>query len=364
MSARRFLIREHFDRLMSALTGAGYGCVGPVVQDGAIVYRAIDSLDALPQGVREHQSPGHYRLEQHSGPRCFDWSVGPQGLKPLVFSPTESLWKTQMPAAGEPQFNRSVPVVAPLAVIGIRACDLAALALLDQHFLQEECPDPCYAARREQLFLVAVNCTSPAETCFCASTGDGPAAERGYDLLLDELDTGFAIQAGSEAGRRILDELDLVAATDQQVEEIAAAHTTAIRRQTRHLPSRNLRDVLFEQLDHPHWEDVAERCLACGNCTAVCPTCFCYREQELPAIDRRSSEHVREWDSCFTAGHSYINGITIRPDTRLRYRQWLVHKLGSWHDQYGRSGCVGCGRCISWCPTGIDITREVAAIIA
>jgi ferredoxin len=249
-------------------------------------------------------------------------------------------------------------------VIGVRACDLAALELQDRHFLETDVPDAGYGARRRQLFLVAVNCTRPAETCFCASTGDGPAASRGYDLVLDELDDGFIIRSGSASGDGILDLLALQPESPQQRGAAMDATARAAAMQGRQLPGRNLRDLLFDNLDHPRWEAVAARCLSCGNCTSVCPTCFCYREQEQPALDRGSSRHYREWDSCFTQGHSYIHGFVVRPDTRLRYRQWLTHKLGGWHDQYGRSGCVGCGRCIAWCPVGIDITEEIGAIAA
>jgi ferredoxin len=216
--------------------------------------------------------------------------------------------------------------------------------------------------RRASLFLVAVNCTHPSDTCFCASTGDGPAAQSSFDLLLDELDDGFVIRAGSKAGQKILKTIPVDTVTTEQQEEISNQNRRATECQTRRLPSDNLEQVLFDNLDHPRWKMVAERCLSCGNCTSVCPTCFCYSEQDAGALDLTQSEHIREWDSCFTQGHSYIHGLTIRADTRLRYRQWLTHKLGSWHSQYGRSGCVGCGRCISWCPVGIDITEEVAAV--
>jgi ferredoxin len=132
--------------------------------------------------------------------------------------------------------------------------------------------------------------------------------------------------------------------------------------QQRRLPEGSLRDRLVASAQHPRWAQVAERCLSCGNCTSVCPTCFCFSEQAQPALDGRESLQVRQWDSCFTQGHSYIHGFTVRPDTASRYRQWMVHKLGTWHDQYGRSGCVGCGRCTTWCPAGIDFTAEACAI--
>ena len=359
-----FLPRKEFGELLSALRFGGYRCVAPKVCDGVIVYEELQLQDQLPTGISIHQAAGSYRLEITDSPRNFDWANGPQALKPFVFKSTESLWTVNRNADGTITFSESTTEPEPVAIIGVRSCDLAALALQDKHFLNSDCVDPHYQARRASLFLVAVNCTHPSDTCFCASTGDGPVAQGGFDLLLDELDDGFVIRAGSKAAQKILQTLPVEAVTGEQEEVITQQNQRAIKCQTRRLPSNNLEQVLFENLDHPRWQAVAERCLSCGNCTSVCPTCFCYSEQDTGTLDLTRSEHVREWDSCFTQGHSYIHGLTIRADTRLRYRQWLTHKLGSWHSQYGRSGCVGCGRCISWCPVGIDITEEVAAIVS
>jgi sulfhydrogenase subunit beta (sulfur reductase) len=107
---------------------------------------------------------------------------------------------------------------------------------------------------------------------------------------------------------------------------------------------------------------VAARCLSCGNCTMVCPTCFCHDERDDPSLDGRRSLRVREWDSCFNRDHGQVHGANHRPRIRDRYRQWLVHKFAGWIDQFGTSGCVGCGRCITWCPVEIDPTEEIDAI--
>lgn len=364
MLDQRFLRRDRLQTLLDALKQSGYRCVGPQVRDGAIVYDTLERVEDLPQGVRDVQGPGHYRIERDGGQRLFAWANGPQALKPLVFTPREALWRSQRDANGILEFSEVTPEAEPVAVIGARACDLAALYIQNQHFLREPLSDPYYTARQRKLFLVAVHCSDPADTCFCASTGDGPRATYGFDLALGELDDGFVVEARSAKGLELLGKLPVSPASDQQIDGVDRQTRHAAEVQTRRLPSRNLRDQLFNNLNHPRWLEVAERCLSCGNCTLVCPTCFCHSEADQLSLDGARVEHYRQWDSCFTQGHSYIHGLVIRSDTRLRYRQWLTHKLGSWHDQYGRSGCVGCGRCITWCPVGIDITEEATAICA
>ncbi len=182
---------------------------------------------------------------------------------------------------------------------------------------------------------------------------------------MTELDDGFVMQSGSLRGQPVLAELNLSQATPAQCNHAIKAVQHAAEMQTKRIPldnQRELRDLLFANLNHARWDEVAERCLSCGNCTSVCPTCFCHSETDKPSLDGASSEHTREWDSCFTAGHSIVAGKPLRADTKQRYRQWLTHKVGSWFDQFGTSGCVGCGRCTTWCPVGIDITEELAAI--
>ncbi len=357
---RLFLPREGLQRLLDELARRGYRCIGPVVRDGAIVFDEIGSADRLPRGVEQEQAPGRYRLRQAGHDRVFAWANGPQGIKPWLFAPHEVLWRMEQNEDG-PAFVPAPEPAGSLAVIGLRPCDIAALYLQDHHFLHGIQADSFYRARRSELLVVAVNCTHPAATCFCASTGDGPGARFGFDLALTELDDGFLVQPHSGRGMELARALGLGPAGAERVRAGDAALARAARQQ-RALPARDLREPLYARLGAAHWHEVGERCLACGNCTAVCPTCFCHREWDEGGLDLDRSEHVRGWDSCFTSVHSHIHGLTLRPDTASRYRQWLVHKLGTWHEQYGRSGCVGCGRCIAWCPVGIDITEEVARL--
>ena len=364
-----FLPAAQLDLLVAKLMALGYRCLGPAEAQGAIVMRELDRPDGLRRGLQAEQAPGHYRLTRDPHDRYFAWANGPQAIKPQTFAPQESLWRVERDAAGQLQFAAVLPAVMPQAIIGVRACDLAALALQDAHFLRADRHDAHYARRREHLFLVAVQCAEPGATCFCASTGDGPTPSAGYDVALAELADGFVAVAGSAKGQAVLDDLGLPLATQSQLEMARVQGRDAAASQTRRLPGRlspsggNLREALMSRLEHPRWDEVAARCLACGNCTAVCPTCFCHAETDEPALNGQSSAHARIWDSCFGEAHGHLHGINVRPDIRTRYRQWLTHKLATWHDQFGRSGCVGCGRCIAWCPVGIDLTEEVAALI-
>ncbi|MEJ2361776.1 MAG: 4Fe-4S dicluster domain-containing protein [Gammaproteobacteria bacterium] len=357
-----FLPSSRLQVLFDVLNSGGYRCVGPQLRDGAIVYDTLTGPERLPAGVGDEQQPGHYRLHENDANRRFAWANGPQALKPLLFAPHEPLWQVRRDADGRLAFEACTPPAEKIAVIGVRGCDLAALRLQDQHFLNGPYADSYYIARREGLFLVAVHCSHPAETCFCVSTGDGPAAQGDFDLALHELDEGFIVISGSAAGAEMMHRLELEKVQAAQRDAAQQQLEVAAQQQQRQLPGRDLKQALFDNLEHARWDDVAGRCLSCGNCTAVCPTCFCHAELEQPSLDGTMSEHARQWDSCFTQGHSYIHGKVLRAETRLRYRQWLTHKLGSWHEQYGRSGCVGCGRCITWCPVGIDLTEEATAI--
>jgi ferredoxin len=286
--------------------------------------------------------------------------------------------------------------VQPMAILGLRACELAAIAIQDRVLMSPPFVDSQYAQRRKSLFVIAVQCTTAASTCFCPSMNTGPelpgpelpgpnANPNSYDLALTELvpsshcqfTHGFLIQAGSRRGQVILDQLpseepsrEILEAKKQTIEDVHKK----IQRAMPPAPSisgpsnvdgqsGDLRDALLARLNHPHWQNVADRCLSCANCTMVCPTCFCSSVDEVSDLLNESSIRQRHWDSCFNPDFSHTSGAPVRNTVRSRYRQWLTHKLATWFDQFDSSGCVGCGRCITWCPVGIDLTQEVAKLL-
>jgi formate hydrogenlyase subunit 6/NADH:ubiquinone oxidoreductase subunit I len=356
---------DGLEALISALAARGYDVLGPTERDGAIVYDRIAGIADLPAGRTDRQEPGAYRLETRPDGALFGYAVGPHSWKRFLHRPLETLFRVRR-VGEELEFEPPREPPARLAFIAVRACELAAIAIQDRVFQDGPYVNTEYAARREAAFLVAVNCGDPAGTCFCASMGTGPRAGSGFDLALTELLDGrheFLAEPGTDAGAALLAILPTRPASDADRD---AAHAVAARAEAnmgRRMPTAGLKEALQQNPEHPRWEAVAARCLACANCTMVCPTCFCTTVEDHSDIDGHAAERVRRWDSCFTRDFSYVHGGPVRTQTRSRYRQWMTHKLAHWHDQFGTSGCVGCGRCIAWCPVGIDITEEAAAFV-
>ena len=356
---------DGLEALIGALAERGYKVLGPTVRDGAILYDEIDGVADLPRGWTDRQEAGRYRLERRDDDALFGFAHGPQSWKRTLHPPMQTLWSAKK-NGGELQI---VPPETPsqkFAFIGARSCELHAIAIQDKVFCEGPFVDKAYQARRRDVFVVAVNCADAGGTCFCVSMKTGPKAESGFDLALTELLNGdghrFLVEAGSERGAELLEGLPKRPATEADLSEAQAVVDRTAANMGRTLDTTGIKQLLQGNPNHPRWQNAASRCLSCGNCTMVCPTCFCTTVDDHSDLTGATASRVRKWDSCFTLDFSYIHGGAVRQSGSARYRQWMTHKLASWYDQFGTSGCVGCGRCITWCPTGIDITEEAAAI--
>jgi ferredoxin len=356
---------EGLGRMLDVLKEKGYRVLGPTLRDGAIVYDDIASLADLPAGWTDEQDGGRYRLVPRKDDALFGYALGPQSWKKFLHPPLLRLWHTERQEGGFHVIQEPVSDER-FAFIGVRACELHAIAVQDRVFLGGEHIDPHYRARRKNTFIVAVNCSQAGGTCFCVSMNTGPKAGAGFDLSLTEMfmegEHLFLIEAGSDAGREILAGLPRRSAKPDEVGAADAVVARTAASMGREMRSDDVRELLLRNLESSRWDEVAERCLTCGNCTMVCPTCFCASVEDSSDLAGAETSRSRRWDSCFTTDFTYIHGGSVRATARSRYRQWITHKLATWTDQFGTSGCVGCGRCITWCPVGIDITEEVRAI--
>jgi ferredoxin len=362
---RRVLERNDFPSLFRALSAKGYKVVGPTVRDGAIVYDHISGVDDLPIGWTDRQEAGKYRIERRNDDALFGYVVGPFSWKKFLYPPRERLWTAARD--GDSFVVTPEPLDgAPLAFLGMRACELAGVAVQDRVFMGGPVVDPGYAARRGRILRIAVQCGQAGGTCFCVSMGTGPGVQKGADVVITEILDGsrhyFLVEVGSTEGAAVLSGVPLKPAASDDPAKAQAVVGRAAAAMGRTLDTEGIHDLLLKNLEHPRWEIVAKRCLACTNCTMVCPTCFCSNQEEVPDLSVEKVERWRRWDSCFNLGLTEMHGQAVRRSQLSRYRQWLTHKLAGWHDQFGTSGCVGCGRCITWCPVGIDLTEEVAAI--
>jgi ferredoxin len=367
MTAAKVIEREHFDELLAAIARRGYTIVGPTVRDEAIVYDEISSAADLPIGWTDEQDGGYYRLQRRNDEALFGYAVGPQSWKQYQLPAERRLWRAGVDERGNLVNVTESPQETPrYAFFGARSCELHGMGILDRVLSGGRRSDPADGEPSDGVFVVAVQCGEAGGTCFCVSMNTGPVAESGFDLALTEIlsDTAhhFVVEVGSQRGAEVLTDVPHREATGGDRDAACSVHERTASQMGRELDTTDIRDVLYRNFEHPRWDEVATRCLTCGNCTMVCPTCFCTTVEDVTDLAGEHVERHQRWDSCFTVDYSHIHGGSVRNSTRSRYRQWMTHKLATWWDQFGSSGCVGCGRCITWCPVGIDLTEEARAI--
>jgi sulfhydrogenase subunit beta (sulfur reductase) len=356
--------------LIDALHKLAYTVIGPTCRNGAIVYDEIRSVADLPAGLTADQGPGMYRLRQPNGKELFGYAVGPHSWKKFLFPPEMRFFSARKHSKsfsltthgaedGETRQQK-------FAFLGVRSCELHAMEIQNKVLNAGDYRDEHFHSVREKSFVIAVNCSNPSETCFCSSMGTGPEVDSECDLKMTEVTSGkghyFVVDAGSHKGEKLLASLPCREATPQEVGDAAKVVAQAKSRIRRSLDTRGIKELLYLNVENIAWDKVGERCLSCANCTMVCPTCFCSTVEDTTDLTGSEALRTRKWDSCFTMDFSYIHGGSVRGSTKGRYRHWMTHKLATWIDQFGTSGCVGCGRCITWCPVGIDITEEAKII--
>ncbi len=367
MAAAHVIERADFDALLGALSRRGYTIVGPTVRDQAIVFDEVAAASDLPIGWTDEQDGGTYRLRRRDDEALFGYAVGPHSWKKYQLPSTVTVWRAKVDENGGLSEFTEPPRESPrYAFLGARSCDLHGMGILDRVLMRSPHPDPADSARTDDVFVVAVQCGVAGGTCFCVSMNTGPVATSGFDLALTEiLQDGahhFAVEVGSERGAEVMAEVPHRDAGEQDHTAAGAVHAHTAATMGREMDTDDIKGLLYRNFDHPRWEEVADRCLTCGNCTMVCPTCFCTTVEDVTDLDGGHVERQQQWDSCFSVDYSHIHGGAVRGTPKARYRQWMTHKLSTWWDQFDTSGCVGCGRCITWCPVGIDITEEARAI--
>lgn len=330
----KLLPKERLGDLFDAVARS-YRVLGPVARNGSVAIGLVERLEEM----------------------AMDYSVTVLPPKEWLHRPVETLFSVTKSL--EFEAKEAIASEQPQAIFGLHTCDLTGIRRLDEVF-RKHYPDPYYNRRREKTLLVVLNCaTPPGPDCFCASMQGGPFAEEGYDVALTDLGDHFLVEAASDAGVAVVSPLQLDDASRESFREKAARKRQSVQKMPKSLNTANLQTILNREMSHPRWGELKEECLGCGNCTMVCPTCYCYSVSDKLDLSLSRAERVRTWDSCQLMEFSAVHGGNFRKDRAARFKQWVYHKLNYWIDQYGAEGCVGCGRCIAWCPAKIDITEVI-----
>ena len=357
-----------FHELLDLIKNDEYTLLGPRIRNQVIIYDELSSSQDLPIGWTDEQEPGHYRLKRRNDNAYFGYNLGPHSWKQFLFPPHEKLFSAKKNEKEISVSDETDPPIQKMAFIGVHPCEIEAMRIQDKVFNNQVAVYRQYQQRRDSLFILAVQCTHSVNTCFCTSMGTGPEAKDGYDLAVTEIVDSdhhyFLLDIGTEKGRSYCQRLQLKPAGAKECQLARDLITKNKENMKRSVDADHVHEMLLNSWDYKRWDQVSKRCVNCTNCTMVCPTCFCSETTDHSTINGKETFRCQSWDSCFTLSHSYIHGGCIRQSAKSRYRQWLTHKFGTWHDQFGLSGCVGCGRCITWCPVGIDVTEELHELYA
>lgn len=335
-----------------------YTTISPVIDNGVIYYRTNHEFKNLPTGSKQVEFAGGYQL--YTGSKNFFSYVRPANTIRHFLMPSPLKLYTVKKTDRGIQFEYDLKP-QKLAIFDIRRCDLKALKILDMVYLEHEHPDVYYLSNRQNLFLVGVDCLEASSVCFCGSMMDCED-NYGADMFITELEDGFLVDVLTERASKLIEGLNLTPASEIDLENRKKAREKFKNSIHKSLDINNLKETLYKNIEHPYWQEIGKRCLSCTNCTQVCPTCFCFDIKEVNSLDLSQSERYVFWDSCFNQTFATVHKFNVRDSVASRYRQWLMHKMAYWQDQFGDVGCVGCGRCITWCPAKIDIQVETSKL--
>ena len=277
--------------------------------------------------------------------------------KSIIFKQTETLFRFTPGRKGKvealPEENERIIIYA------IRTCDAKAFALLDPVFFGDF-EDPYYSARRKNSILIGLSCNNPGPVCFCTSFGDSPASKEYFDILFTDIGDSYFVEGNTENGKKFLDEhktfFDSASTGDQNSRDIVEKE--AIKKIKRIMKLEGVAEKLDDMFEHPIWYEAARKCIGCGTCTYLCPTCHCFDMQDESTLNKGA--RIRVWDSCMYPEYTHhASGHNPRPARMNRVRNRVYHKFNYFPKNSEVFGCTGCGRCIEYCSANIDIIEII-----
>lgn len=310
--------------------------------------------------VREEDNVLFAPLSQDTEP-FFAYLNSRNAPKQVFFPHTEKLMKYTRTPKGM-VFSEEESKADKAVLFGVRPCDAQSFALLDMLFDQEKYRDPYYVAKRNNTTVITLTCVQPPyATCFCTSVDGEPLSGGGADILLTEIDANYLAEFITAKGEKLLKyfgDLKTDEADDSRKMEISEKAKQAIKSK---IPAHEIKPLLDSNFEHPFWATIHSKCLACGTCTYLCPTCHCFDiSDEATGSD---GVRIRSWDSCmFPLFTKETSGHNPRTSQKERWRQRIMHKFKYYVDNFNAIACVGCGRCVRSCPVNLDIRKVVEDI--
>ena len=316
-----------------------YDLFAPVrLADGVFAYKKIDQPEEVDLSASNTQKPA----------------------KEVFFPQSETMFRYEK-AGNEARITSTEGVERKRVILGARPCDIQAVSLIDQVFSGKEYTDVYYANKRDATTVIGMACNHPLSTCFCTSMKGGPFAREGSDLFLIDLGEAYLVELHTEKGTAFSQNKFLKKAGPNDLNLAKEIEEKASKRTDASLPVEGIDKKLDQMVENPFWEKVQEKCLGCRVCTYLCPTCHCFDIVDEALTNK--GQRVRNWDSCLSTLYSLeTSGHNPRPTNRERTRQRIMHKFNYFPKNFDQIACVGCGRCILYCPAGFDIRQTIKEI--